>query len=258
MQLILIMLGSAIALFAGMLVLQEIGRRIGVRRLAKDPDKALAGSGAIEGSIFGLLGLLIAFTFSGAASRFDSRRQLVVQEANAIGTAYLRLDLLPADAREELRGLFRKYTDSRIQTYRKLPDITAARAELSRSQELQNVVWTKSVAACRTQSPQPAAMLLLPALNEMIDITTTRTMAGKMHPPLIVFAMLFALAMGCSLLAGYGMADCEFRSKLHMVLFAAVTAVTVYVIIDIEYPRQGLFRVDASDQVLVDVRESMK
>jgi hypothetical protein len=88
----------AIGLFLGMLLLQEIGRRIRLRRLARDPDQAEAGFGVVEGAVFGLMGLLIAFTFSGAASRFDTRRQLVVEEANAIGTAYLRLDLLSASA----------------------------------------------------------------------------------------------------------------------------------------------------------------
>ncbi len=92
-----------LGLFLGMLLLLEVGRRIGGRRMAKDPAGALAGIGAVEGAVFGLLGLLIAFTFSGAGTRFDTRRQLVVEETNAIGTAYLRLDLLPAALQPALR-----------------------------------------------------------------------------------------------------------------------------------------------------------
>jgi hypothetical protein len=88
----------ALGLFLGMLMVLEIGRRIGARRLAEDPKGAEAGVGTVEGAIFALLGLLIAFTFSGAASRFDTRRQLVIEETNDIGTAYLQLDLLPVDA----------------------------------------------------------------------------------------------------------------------------------------------------------------
>src|SRR4051794_33487698 len=86
------------ALFVGMLVLLEAGKRAGARRHAVDPDGAHLGTNAIDGAIYALLGLLIAFTFSGAASRFDERRALIVQEGNDIGTAYLRLDLLPATA----------------------------------------------------------------------------------------------------------------------------------------------------------------
>ena len=134
-------------LFIGMLIFQEIGRRFGQRRLRQDPDKALTGVSTIEGSIFGLLGLLVAFTFSGAASRFDARRQRIIAEANNIGTAYLRLDLLAAEARTELQGLFRQYTDSRIETYRKVPDMAAVKGEIAKSQELQNAMWNRSVAA---------------------------------------------------------------------------------------------------------------
>src|SRR4249920_2368027 len=102
-------LAFAGGLFLGMLLLQEVGRRIGVRRRAQDPEGAGIGLGTIETAVFALLGLLIAFTFSGAASRFDGRRQLVAQEANAIGTAYLRLDMLAPDARSALRQRFSQY-----------------------------------------------------------------------------------------------------------------------------------------------------
>ena len=101
-------------------------------------------------------------------------------------------------------------------------------------------------------------MLLLPALNQMIDITTTRTLAARMHPPLVIFALLFALALAAALLAGYGMAGGKSRSWVHMIGFAAVLAVAVNVIIDIEYPRFGLIRVAASDQALAQLRDSMK
>jgi hypothetical protein len=248
----------AAALFLGMLLLLELGRRIGTRRLARDTEGARAGLGAVEGAVFGLLGLLIAFTFSGAAARFDTRRQLVVEETNAIGTAYLRVDLLPADAQPALRETFRRYVDSRLDVYAKLPDIEAAKKELARSNEVQGELWTQAVAACRKFNSQPATMLLVPAMNQMIDIATTRTMAAQMHPPTIIFVMLAALALVSALLAGYGMAGGKSRSWIHMLGFAAIMALTVYVILDIEYPRLGSIRVDAFDQALVDLRQSMK
>ena len=249
----------ALMLFLGMLVFLEAGRRIGNRRLANDAEGARTGTGAIEGAVFALLGLLIAFTFSGAASRFDTRRNLVVEEVNAIGTAYLRLDLLPADAQPALRDLFRRYVESRLEAYRKLPNVEAAKAELVRSTQLQEEIWTQAMTAGRMEGAPPSAtMLLLPALNQMIDITTTRTMATQLHPPTIIFALLFGLALASALLAGYGMAGGTSRNWLHMIGFAAVMAVAVYVIIDIEYPRLGLIRVDAFDQVLADLLTGMK
>lgn len=248
----------ASGMLIGMLVLMEVGRRMGARHIEKDPEGARAGIGTIEGAVFALLSLLLAFTISGAALRFDARRQLVVEEANAIGTAYLRVDLLPAELQPELRELFREYLDSRVQVYLKLPDIKAAEEKLAGSTKLQGKIWTRAVAACREGGYQPAAILLLPAINQMIDITTTRTMATKMHPPQIIFWLLFGLGLGCSLLAGYSMAGAKTRNWIHMTGFTAVMAVTLFVILDIEFPLMGLIRTDAFDQVLVQLLESMK
>lgn len=256
MNILLGVLAFAGGIFAGMLVLQEAGRRLGARRLAKDPEGARSGLGAVEGAIFGLMGLVVAFTFSGAAGRFETRRQLIVEEANAIGTAYLRLDLLPAEAQPKMRELFRRYVDTRLEVYERLPNIPAAKEALARSNGLQGEIWSACVEAGRG-APQ-ATMLLLPALNAMIDITTTRTVALQTHPPFVIFAMLGLLALVCSLLAGYAMAGGKSRSLVHSVGFAVVLTLTVYVILDLEFPRIGLIRIDAADSVLKDVRQSMR
>ena len=246
-------------LFAGMLLLLEVGRRTGVRRTAADPHGAPAGVGPLEGALFALLGLLIAFTFSGASSRFDTRRQLIVDETNAIGTAYLRLDVLAPEDAAMLRDTFRRYVDTRLQIYRVLPDLEAAERALGTATALQGEIWRQAVAACRAPGALPSApVLLLPALNAMLDITTTRTMATQIHPPRVIFVMLFGLALASALAAGYGMGAAQLRSRLHMILFAAAVTAAVYVIIDMEYPRYGLIRVDAFDQALVDLRRSMK
>src|SRR5262245_54295381 len=102
-SLVLPMPQLGILLFLAMLLALEAGRRWGLRRRALDPDRAASGLGSIEGTVFALLGLLIAFTFSGASNRFDARRTLAIQEANSIGTAWLRLDLLPGPAQPPLR-----------------------------------------------------------------------------------------------------------------------------------------------------------
>jgi hypothetical protein len=101
-------------------------------------------------------------------------------------------------------------------------------------------------------------VVVLPAINAMIDIMTTRTMAAQAHPPMVIFAMLVLVAMVSSLLAGNAIAAKKSRPWLHMVGFAAATALAVFVILDLEFPRIGLIRLDAFDKVLVDVRESMK
>src|SRR5215217_1779687 len=114
----------AASLFVGMLLCLGIGRWLGLRRLARRGDAS--GFGAAEGAIFALFGLLIAFTFSGAAARFDLRRAQIADEANAIGTAYLRVDLLPLADQADVRRMFRDYVDSRLAVYRKMPDVNAA------------------------------------------------------------------------------------------------------------------------------------
>src|SRR5262245_11147995 len=111
---------TVLGILVGMLGALEMGRRIGVRTAARDPEGAKAGSGVIDGAVFGLLGLLIAFTFSGAAARFDARRAMIVEEANSIGTAWLRLDLLPGAVQPPLREKFRQYLDARLSAFRKI------------------------------------------------------------------------------------------------------------------------------------------
>lgn len=248
----------SLALFFGMVVFLEIGRRLGFRHIQKDAADAMLGIGAIDGAVFGLLGLLIGFTFSGALQRFDIRRYFIVEESNAIGTAYLRLDMLPAAAQPRLREDFRRYVEARLAVYRKLPDVDAAKMELVRSIALQGEIWTQAVAAARQSDTPAAAMLLLPAINAMINITTTRTMAAYTHPPSIIFGMIAVFALAGSLLAGYGMAGARARSWLHILGFAFTIAFSFYIILDLEYPRLGLFRVDDFDQALVSLRESMK
>ena len=140
-----------------------------------------------------------------------------------------------------------------------MPDMAAVNKELARSAKLQGEIWQQSIAASRLPDAHPdAARLLLPALNSMIDITTTRTMASKMHPPRIIFILLFVLALASSLLAGHAMAEGKGRTWVHMLCFSLAMAAAIYVILDLEYPRLGFVRVDDMDQVLVDLRNSMK
>ena len=182
----------AVVLSAGILVLLEIGRRAGARRIAEEGETASKGLSAIEGAIFGLLGLILAFLFSGALTRFDAARHLVAEEANDIGTAWLRIALLPADAQPSMRDLFRRYLDSRIEVYRRvpnIPDTEAVRAALAGSTNLQSEIWALAVSSSREAGTAQAPMLLLPALNAMFDIATTRTEATRLDPPMIIFAI---------------------------------------------------------------------
>ncbi|MGH9254301.1 MAG: DUF4239 domain-containing protein, partial [Vicinamibacterales bacterium] len=249
----------ALATFVGMLIFMEIGRRLGIRRGDNDSDGAHAGMGIVDGSVFALLGLLLGFSFYGAASRFDERRTQIVEEANDIGTAYLRLDLLAPDARPVLRNLFREYLASRLATYQAIPDISATTHYLVKSEELQQQIWREAVAATTAPGAHPSsAVVTLPAINQMIDITTTRTMAARMHPPAVIPALLFVLCLTCGAIAGYSTSASRRRPWPHSLAFALMTCLTVFVILDVEYPRIGFVRIDSHDQVLVDLLDSFK
>lgn len=246
-------------LFTGMLLSTEIGRRVGMRTIRRNPDGLAKGIGPVESAVFGLLGLIIAFTFAGAESRFEHRRQLITEEANAIGTAYLRMDLLPLDIRPEMKDLFRRYLDTRVAVYRNVEDEAGTQAIFNKSVALQAEIWQKSVKACeRPEAAKHAGILALASLNSMIDITTTRATATIDHPPLVILLLFFALSLISSLLVGYNMSVNQRRHWLHPVAFAAIVSLTVFVILDIEFPRRGFVRVDRADKPLLELRQSMQ
>jgi len=229
------------SVFAILWAALEAGRFLGGRHAARSGTPA---GGAIDAAVFALLGLLIAFTFSGAASRFDHRRDLIVQEANAIGTAWLRIDTLPPSSQPALRDGFRAYIGSRKAAYAVVADPAAFRDALSRSASEQKKLWALAIAAGRRPDALPSSnILLLPALNEMIDLTTTRAMAIEMHPPATIYIMLFALVVVGAMLAGFGMGASAARSWIHIFAFTATMAITITVIVDMEYPRLGMITV---------------
>jgi multidrug transporter EmrE-like cation transporter len=151
----------------------------------------------------------------------------------------------------------RSYVDARIATYRKLPDLKASQAEYSRSLQLQNEIWTQAIAAVRsTEGRDVTEVLVVQALNQMFDLAATRIAATTIHPPWIVYAMLIGLAFAAALLAGYQSAG-ESHDWMRRLGFAVIIAATVYVILEIEFPRLGFVRIDAIDQLLVNARAAM-
>lgn len=242
-------LAFVVGLFVAIVILVEIGRRLGAGRKSE-------GLEAVERAVFGLMALLMAFTFSSAAIRFEARRNMIVEEANAIRIAYLRLALLPAEAQPRLREAFRRYVDSRLLVYRHLGDAAASATDVERVTRLQEMIWTDAVTVCRESGAQ-AASLVLPALNAMFSIATVRTVGSQTHQHGVVLVMLAVVMLACALLAGFSMGGNADRSWLHVVCFAAVLTVALYVILDLEYPRFGFIRIDWMDRFLDDVRRGM-
>jgi hypothetical protein len=248
----------AVSLLVLMLVCLELGRRYALTKSEPENEAVVAGKRIIEGAFFGLLSLLIAFSFSGAVSRFDSRRVLIVQEANDIGTAYLRIDLLAPEPQTRMRDLFRTYLDARLSAYRALPDLGAAQRELARATDVQNQIWPLAVASTRDTNSHPdSGKLLLPSLNSMFDTSNSRTWAAFSHPPMIIYAMLFLIALICAFIAGGSLAAARRKIWAHRFGFVLLTCVSIFVVLEIEFPRMGFIDIESYDQALVDVRNSM-
>jgi len=264
MMFALFSLAVSAGFFAGSLVLLNYGRYLGLRYLQHQTAN-MAGLTTVEGAVFALIGLLLAFTISGALQRFDERRQLVIQEANAASTAYDRLALFEGDVGRNLQTNLKDYVEARIDLFRMPHDFSLwRRSELFSPEQqdkivdLKNQVWDAMVAACPQASFRPACAQAVPALASLFEVARLRLGASEKHPPQIVYVMLFGLGLGGSLLAGFGMAAATARSWIHMLIFAATLTVTLYVVTDMEYPRLGLIRVENFDHFLVDARRQMQ
>ncbi|NDD30116.1 MAG: DUF4239 domain-containing protein, partial [Proteobacteria bacterium] len=246
----------SLLLFLGMLGCLDVGRRVGQRWRVKEGENATSGTSNVEGAVLALLGLLLAFAFSGAATRFDARRALIVEEANDIGTAWLRIDTVDAEYQPELRRLFRQHVDLRLEAYKHVGDEVSTQAALDASSAVQRQIWDRAIDAVSRSKRMsgPSTALLLPALNAMFDITNTRTSAASMHPPTVVFVMLYAVALASSLLAGFAMSASQRFHWMHALCYTLALATVFYVVIDMEYPRLGQLRVDDFDRFIVEVR----
>jgi len=250
--------GLALVVALGMLLLIEVGRRHGHRLAARGFHQSPEGVGAIEAAVFALLGLLLAFQFGSGAARLEKRRDLVVQESNAIGTAWLRLDLLDPGQQPTLRNHFREYLDLRLAAYAALPRLDAAIDLSQRASALQGRIWQNALAAGRQSAHDSTMRLLLPALNEMFDVAAARDIVMLTHGSRFILLFLILVAWISALLAGYAISRADRRPWLHMVIFATLTASTIFVILDIEYPNLGWIHVGKPDQALRNLRQSFQ
>ena len=242
----------ALVLFAALVVCLDIGYRLGARRVRTTPN-AHEGYGAIEGAVFGLFGLLLSLSFFGAATRLDARRQLMVRESNAIADAYMRVDLLPLAEQPEVRRLFREYLDARLRISQDTDEVVAE-SEMRHATQLQRAIWSRAVTA--NQESVPGAALLLAAVNQMAAIEEEQSIAMQTHLPLLVFFLLVAVALLSAVVAGFGMARGS-RNWLSVFVYASVVTLTLYVMVDMEFPRRGLTRVGAADRAMSELRDSI-
>jgi hypothetical protein len=229
----------------------EAGYRAGRWRHAVRADEKDQPVGAMVASILGLLALVLGFTFSLSATRFESRRQAALDEANAIGTTYLRSKLLPTPEREEVGEALREYVDVRIQGAEST-DSAALDAAIARSDELHQELWAAATSAAGKQDT-PRTALFVDSLNELIDLHSVRLYASlRSRIPLVIWGALLFLSVLAFVGVGYQCGLSATRRSPTMFGFVLAFSSVIYLIADLDRPQQGLLRV--SQQSILDVR----
>ena len=234
-------LSVAIGLLLLLLVSLEVGFRIGRRAAAESDAAAGVQIGAVQGAILGLLGLLLGFSFAAAGGRFIERQDLIVSEANAIGTAYLRADLLEDPFRTELKGALKRYVAHRVELTSRLR-FGITDADAAEIEQLHARMWNAAIAGV---NKRPETMVsVLPPLNDVIDLHSTRLYAGMKHLPTIVMGLLICSSMLSVGVIAYGYGTGGSRRLSLTVPLALVIGVALWVTIDLDRPRAGLIQLN--------------
>jgi len=233
----------------------ELGFYLGRRAAPKTSDHSRSQVGTIQAAILGLLALLLGFTFAMAMSRFDLRKQMVLDEANAIGTTYLRAQLLPEPQRREISDLLRGYVKVRLDFYEAGTDDTKLDAVNQATARLQAQLWELGRTLSEKDPRAVSYGMFLQSLNEVIDLHNKRLTALENHVPEIILILLYFVAMVATALIGYGCGLGEVRNFFVTVVASILIAAVIFVIIDLDRPRRGLIRV--SQARMLELRDSM-
>jgi hypothetical protein len=229
----------------------EGGYRLARYRQRRSGEEKQEPVGSMVGATLGLLAFMLAFTFGLAGSRFDDRRQVILAEANAIGTAYLRAELLPQPIGAEVRNLLREYVDARLEATQSERTDQA----LARSEQLQRRLWAQALAAAE-KDQSPITGLFIQSLNEVIDLHAKRVMVGlRSRVPGAIWMTLYLLAILGMAMMGYqegGTGSKRSPAKLALVL---AFSLVLMLIVDLDRPGQGMLQV--SQQSMIDLRNSM-
>ena len=224
--------------FAMLWLAAAVGVRLGRRRRLKDDTRE--DFAVIQAATLTLLGLILGFSFSMAISRYDHRKNLEEEEANAIGTEYLRADLLPPADAAKVKGLLKSYLEQRISFYT-TRDPEEYRKINIRTAKLQGELWS-AVQAPAVAQPTPLSALAVAGMNDVLNSQGYTQAAWWNRIPVMAWGLMVAIAICCNALTGYGARDAKAERKLLLVL-PLVVSITFMLIADIDSPRGGLIRV---------------
>lgn len=228
----------------------EGGYRLGMSRPQEEEKDTPVGE--MVAATLGLLAFLLAFTFGLAASRYDTRRQLLLDEANAIGTTYLRSQMLP-EAGRDTRVLLRQYVDTRLEAAR-TGNIPRA---IQRSEMLQGQLWERVVPIAAKHPDSIVVGLYIQSLNDVIDLHAKRLTASvRNRIPLAIWIALYSATVLSFAALGYHAGLARARRSPAILPVALTFALVIGLIADLDRPREGTLTVD--QQALIDLRASMR
>ncbi len=251
---VVLVLVILIAILSGGIAL---GRYYGKRKLANHPDHKLAVDRIAESAVFGLLALLIAFSFSGAYERLERRKMHVLNEANVFNTAYDYTDLVSKKHQPIMRKYIKLYLDLHLSAYKNIPYLDKVQQDLDAAEEIEHKLWQASVAACEDNSNKSLFILVIPAIDEMFRVSESGINLARIHPPGIIFMLLIGLSTAGAFLIGYNSAKSKKNIPVHIACYVLFMAFTIYIVVNIEFPRAGFIRLNYFDRILLDVRDNM-
>jgi hypothetical protein len=249
------LVGLALLIF--IILFYLIGYKVRKFYNRRNPDFEKSDLGTINATLVGLLGLLLAFTFSMSSSRHDARRNVIIEEANDIGTAILRADLYPDSIRQLLRMNFKTYVEARIAHYTVGRDYDKVVDNFLLADTIGKKIWNIVTTDARVNNNMLRSAQMIPAVNAMIDITTTRRSLGESTVPDSIMYFLFLLCLCSAFLLGY---DNKFR-KVDWILvlgLAIMLSFTVFNIIDLDRTRSGLINMNVPNQKIVELLDLLK
>ncbi|MGB7573097.1 MAG: hypothetical protein WBN53_04490 [Thermodesulfobacteriota bacterium] len=244
-----------LALIGVLLVAEEVGFRVKGRPKPGSEGVERADIAVILGAVLTLLALLLGFTYAMSQNRFETRRQLVVDEANAIGTTYLRAKALPEPRSSEIQELLRQYVTLRVDIA-KITDLTPEniRKVDNLTKQLHSLIWLHAAALAR-ESPNPIVSVFLQSLNEMIDLQTKRLAAFRNRVPFSIYLVLFIVSAITLCLVGYYFGTGRQKRRILSAMLALLVATVMWLILDLDHPARGLIR--ASQQSLIDLSQDL-
>ncbi|HEY1066334.1 MAG TPA: hypothetical protein VGE52_09505 [Pirellulales bacterium] len=245
-----------VGMFVPMLIAGEVGYRLGVVHRETTTEAARNVGGAVKGAIYGLLALLIGFSYSLSTGRFDQRQRLMLDEANAIGTCYLRASLLNDPIKTQLRSALRDYNDQCIALHQQPFDGQAFQTASAAMSDQLDKIWASVAAHTRLDPDLTHVSQVIPAANQVVDLAEARLWAMRNHVPIVVPLILAMSAIITSGLTGHSFGEVGGRQPGLWLALNAMILLVLFAVADFDRPHRGLVRVDQTP--FLDLREFMR